>query len=68
MEKKTIELEQRHGLLWFAVYSYSAQGNKTLLECLPSFELASQRFPEATLNGISRPDVMSSQDLPKHTS
>ena len=63
----TIELEQRQGIVGFAVYSYSARGNKTLLEYFPSFELASQRFPEARLNGLSGPDPVFSRTVAKQT-
>jgi hypothetical protein len=68
MDKKTVELEQRQGILWFAVYSYAADGNRTLLDYFPSFDLASQRFPEARLNGMSYPDPLSSQNPSKSSS
>lgn len=68
MERKTIELEQRQGIVWFAVYSYGAGGNKTLLEYFPSFELASQRFPQARLNGLACPEPVFSHNVARRPS
>ena len=66
-EGKIIELEERQGVLAFAVYSCSAGGNRILLECFPTFELASQRFPEARLNGVAHPDLVFSQNTSRQT-
>ena len=66
MGRQTIELEQRQDSVLFAVYSYREDGSKTLLECFSSFELASQRFPDARLN-LSRTNPGFSQDASKRT-
>jgi len=63
VERKTIELEQRLGIVWFVVCSYGAGGNRTLLDYFPSFELASQRFPQARLNGLACPEPVLAQNI-----